>query len=428
MNALSMAGIHVADKRDFFPENPEMQLSAAAARMREFLGHIVRAATASRLEAFLSGVPCRRRPSNRRCPGSIGVRKNDLPEPLVFWECAECGDGGRISGFRGCSDDLRTLGTRPPEATERGRKVLLTAEEYRAWLSGDMIEYDVEAMRTIYSAVKHRNGVAICASEGELEDLCAATAADANHEPSRKRRDLLASVCDKLSGTPVRPRLARRAPKHGLTNGFGESIVQANSARAHGFFSALIAGPMVMPSRWLPRFVQPEHESMGTFESSLRHVMAVYNDMADGLLQTPERFEAETLAIARRDARGDALIEWHRGFFEAMELSPEAWGNLLSLVAVKDLLQPLAIISQCEADPSKRDWLADKTLREDLGRSLGVMTVRLWDVCREEAFNGNASAHTPERRQARKVSRNEPCPCGSGKKYKRCCGSSLRAV
>ena len=23
----------------------------------------------------------------------------------------------------------------------------------------------------------------------------------------------------------------------------------------------------------------------------------------------------------------------------------------------------------------------------------------------------------------RKVSRNEPCPCGSGKKYKRCCGT-----
>jgi uncharacterized protein YecA (UPF0149 family) len=32
------------------------------------------------------------------------------------------------------------------------------------------------------------------------------------------------------------------------------------------------------------------------------------------------------------------------------------------------------------------------------------------------------------RRPARstKVGRNEPCPCGSGKKYKRCCGSSDR--
>ena len=26
------------------------------------------------------------------------------------------------------------------------------------------------------------------------------------------------------------------------------------------------------------------------------------------------------------------------------------------------------------------------------------------------------------RRTARKTGRNDPCPCGSGKKYKRCCG------
>ncbi len=32
------------------------------------------------------------------------------------------------------------------------------------------------------------------------------------------------------------------------------------------------------------------------------------------------------------------------------------------------------------------------------------------------------SKKTPVRRAERKVSRNEPCPCGSGKKYKKCCG------
>ena len=29
------------------------------------------------------------------------------------------------------------------------------------------------------------------------------------------------------------------------------------------------------------------------------------------------------------------------------------------------------------------------------------------------------------RRQGRKIGRNEPCPCGSGKKYKKCCGRGL---
>ncbi|WP_197030781.1 SEC-C metal-binding domain-containing protein, partial [Halomonas sp. BC04] len=28
----------------------------------------------------------------------------------------------------------------------------------------------------------------------------------------------------------------------------------------------------------------------------------------------------------------------------------------------------------------------------------------------------------PVRREGPKVGRNDPCPCGSGKKYKQCCG------
>ncbi|MCX7825510.1 MAG: SEC-C metal-binding domain-containing protein, partial [Verrucomicrobiae bacterium] len=38
----------------------------------------------------------------------------------------------------------------------------------------------------------------------------------------------------------------------------------------------------------------------------------------------------------------------------------------------------------------------------------------------EEAI---AAAARPVRRESRKVGRNEPCPCGSGKKFKHCCGA-----
>jgi preprotein translocase subunit SecA len=34
-----------------------------------------------------------------------------------------------------------------------------------------------------------------------------------------------------------------------------------------------------------------------------------------------------------------------------------------------------------------------------------------------------ASSNQPYRRKERKVGRNEPCPCGSGRKYKKCCGA-----
>lgn len=35
--------------------------------------------------------------------------------------------------------------------------------------------------------------------------------------------------------------------------------------------------------------------------------------------------------------------------------------------------------------------------------------------------DGNVHGQTPVRRQEPKVGRNDPCPCGSGKKYKKCC-------
>ena len=30
--------------------------------------------------------------------------------------------------------------------------------------------------------------------------------------------------------------------------------------------------------------------------------------------------------------------------------------------------------------------------------------------------------YAPQPEKQKKVGRNDPCPCGSGKKYKRCCG------
>jgi preprotein translocase subunit SecA len=40
----------------------------------------------------------------------------------------------------------------------------------------------------------------------------------------------------------------------------------------------------------------------------------------------------------------------------------------------------------------------------------------------QPARAAEAETHTPFVRGARKVGRNEPCPCGSGKKFKQCHG------
>ena len=55
-----------------------------------------------------------------------------------------------------------------------------------------------------------------------------------------------------------------------------------------------------------------------------------------------------------------------------------------------------------------------------------LYTLEAWNTLipdenrRKELYKEQKSAHTVVK--DKKVSRNEPCPCGSGKKYKFCCG------
>ena len=70
------------------------------------------------------------------------------------------------------------------------------------------------------------------------------------------------------------------------------------------------------------------------------------------------------------------------------------------------------IIGDFIADLGRRGRLADG---EDLGRYLGAL--------REAFLDSMAAKPKPVVRPSEKIGRNDPCPCGSGRKYKKCCQS-----
>ena len=43
-------------------------------------------------------------------------------------------------------------------------------------------------------------------------------------------------------------------------------------------------------------------------------------------------------------------------------------------------------------------------------------------VAKGEAVNDQNKIKKQQPKKVAKIGRNEPCPCGSGKKYKQCCG------
>lgn len=58
------------------------------------------------------------------------------------------------------------------------------------------------------------------------------------------------------------------------------------------------------------------------------------------------------------------------------------------------------------------------------GRGLGAFVAALAPAFDKRCAPEGGARGVPLVRAAPKISRNDPCPCGSGRKYKKCCGTS----
>ena len=152
----------------------------------------------------------------------------------------------------------------------------------------------------------------------------------------------------------------------------------------------------------------------------------------------------------------DVLIDLVKGRFQAKseEIGPELFAQLQHLVMLqivdnqwKDhllsmdhLRDGIGLRGYAQQDPLREyqregyDMFMDLVHRieaESVG-ALFHLQVRPHQEIPEEARpqeqpmyfshgDGSAAAQ-PQQRQQKKTGRNDPCPCGSGKKYKKCCG------
>ena len=67
-------------------------------------------------------------------------------------------------------------------------------------------------------------------------------------------------------------------------------------------------------------------------------------------------------------------------------------------------------------------------IREDTARMILTVRIRTKEepkreqVAKPTATSGDGTDTKQPVRKGKKIGRNDPCPCGSGKKYKHCCG------
>jgi len=204
-------------------------------------------------------------------------------------------------------------------------------------------------------------------------------------------------------------------------------------AELDGFVAGLLVCPeMIMPSEWLPvvwgddvveTFRDEEH-----LKTTLNAVMDHYNRIAKLLASSPDDYEA----LFGIDPISDETLwePWISGFERAMRLRPDSWEAIIDsrekeaassismIVALHEINQGTSELTEQaidELDEAAPNYIADI-----------VNALNDWTKSRLQsptsafgAANTNVAPH-----QSTKVGRNDPCPCGSGRKHKKCCSSN----
>jgi len=153
-------------------------------------------------------------------------------------------------------------------------------------------------------------------------------------------------------------------------------------------------------------------------------------DLQEVLLDlVKQRFEARKAEI------GPELFQ-HLEQMVGLQIVDNHWkDHLLSMDHLRD---GIGLRGYAQVDPLREyqregyDAFMDliQRIKEDTVRTLFHLQVRPHQEPPQEAqrprqmsfSHGDGGSPPPKQRQQHKTGRNDPCPCGSGKKYKKCCG------
>jgi uncharacterized protein len=203
-----------------------------------------------------------------------------------------------------------------------------------------------------------------------------------------------------------------------------------NLEQLDGFFAALICGPeIVRPSEYLPVIwgnnivLEDSFGKQPVLQDFLSLIMRHWNVIAD-TLHSGDVF----LPLLLEDDNGVTHAnDWAIGFRRGMEFHKEQWAALLADEEHGGLLVPIfALAHEHDPDPEMRPYKeaigTEKREKLIVGAAAGVTGIyryfKAQRLLEKEPFDSASTF----RRTEPKIGRNDPCPCGSGKKFKQCCG------
>ena len=188
----------------------------------------------------------------------------------------------------------------------------------------------------------------------------------------------------------------------------------AGLAYGNGLMTAVIVGPEpVQQTEWLPLLLNSSDALLDGDDARLLVGMLLfeYGNIIKSLRSHSKPYKP---SFWKNDDGCLITSDWAEGFLAGMRLRKDAWEQLWKDGA-QGFLTTLAVLLQ--GDKIDAELLeADMDPQEVFEAALD--TVSDWI---HAFYNIRQEAAASNRRLDGKVGRNDPCPCGSGKKYKKCC-------
>lgn len=191
-----------------------------------------------------------------------------------------------------------------------------------------------------------------------------------------------------------------------------------------GYLTAVAIGPdLVMPSEWMSGLWGgdgPIFADGAEAQTILSAIMAKYNEILRQLGRSPPDFRPLYAPRVPDGPPPMALVaQWANGFWKGMMLRSGDWRPLVLDRDARNLLAP--IVCFVEDDTGRRLLEDTRDEDDDLLKKARDLIPTVVPGIRDYWQQRRAASAVPHR--ARRPGRNEPCPCGSGRKYKRCCGA-----
>ncbi|SDF03295.1 YecA family protein [Phytopseudomonas seleniipraecipitans] len=199
-----------------------------------------------------------------------------------------------------------------------------------------------------------------------------------------------------------------------LKYGNDDSILSASEL--DGYFAAVVSGPrQIDPGLWYPHIWAeqlPKWPSDKEGERFTKLAVELMSEAAFMLDEEPDDYEA--IFLADDNGKGEKLIvsQWCAGYLRGAEVA--GWLGEEMPENIKAALE-LITLHGAESGADALNAMSDDEYDASTA-AIEPAAVAIYAYWQE-----HLQPIVPVRREEAKVGRNDPCTCGSGKKYKQCC-------